>query len=89
MSTHVVGFMPPDEDYTRKAKAWHACKDAGVALPPELERLFEHGPPDPNGKVVPLGLAACEWSNSYGTGFEVDVTKLPKGVRIIRFYNSW
>ena len=32
----------------------------------------------------------CEELNEEGRqGYRIDLTKLPKGVKILRFYNSW
>jgi len=87
MSTHIVGFAEPTDEYRKKARAWHACKEAGVDIPDELLDYFEDGP-DPNGHEV--DVPKTEWSTDYGAeGFEVRVADIPKNVTVIRFYNSW
>jgi hypothetical protein len=89
MSTHVVGFVAPDAEYLKKVKAWRACTEAGVQPPPELVKLFDGNEPQEAGMEVNLGRAVSPWSGNAAQGVEVDVTQLPKGVRIVRFYNSW
>lgn len=94
MSTIVVGFIPPDDEYKRKAAAWNACKAAGVEPPHELLMMFDDNEPDPHGmEISKRELEACgalaKWHNEYAEGYEVTVAKLPPNVKVIRFYNSW
>lgn len=94
MSTHVVGFKPPDEKWQRMRAVWDACAGAGIKIPHEVEKYFDGGPPDSNGVEIDerrLRDAGClrEWSDEYARGFEVDVANLPKDVTVIRFYNAW
>ena len=35
------------------------------------------------------GVHYEDWSDESSQGFEVDLTKLPKGVTKLRFYNNW
>ncbi len=90
MSTHVVGFIPPDEKYKARLAAFDACEDAGVEPPAELYHNGER--PDDTGAEVEIEdtEAVSEWTDDNGSaGFEVDLTKLPKDVKVIRFYNNW
>jgi hypothetical protein len=89
MSTHVVGFVKPDDDYAKKVAAWRACEAACVTPPNELIKLFDGNPPQDAGMNVDITQAVSSWNNDYASGYEVDITKLPSGVRIVRFYNSW
>lgn len=90
MSTHVVGFRPPDEKWEKMKAIWDACADAGITVPEEVEAFFNGGPPDAAGVRIELEetTAVKEWSDECGSGFEVDVRELPAYVTIIRFYNS-
>ena len=98
MSTHVIGFRPPDENWKQMKAIYDACTKAKVSLPEEVEDYFNGEPPDPQGvkveledypsKTNKLG-AVKDWRDDMRGGFEVDVTKLPKGVTLIRFYNSY
>jgi hypothetical protein len=90
VSRHVIGFRPPDEQYKKMAKAWKACEEAGVEPPAEVSRYFDDVEPDPAGMEVDLGKAVTEWTDGdMCEGYEIDVTKLPKGVTIIRSYTSY
>lgn len=89
MSTHVVGIVPPDADYKRMAAVYKACVAADVPVPDEVEAFFEGEPPDPAGMVIDLDQAAKEWEDDGRSGYEVDLDKVPKHVKSIRFYNSW
>lgn len=90
MSTHVVGFRPPDEKWQQMKAVWDACQAAHIAPPAEVEEFFQGEPPDDQGVEVRLdGQALREWTNEYASGYEVVVDKLPRDVTVIRFYNSW
>lgn len=87
MSTHVVGFRPPDEKWQQMKKVWDACKAAGITIPREVIEFFNDCDPDPAG--VEVGILHSEWANNSSSGYEVDIRKLPKDVTVIRFFNSW
>jgi hypothetical protein len=94
MTTHVRAFKPPGEKWQQMKAVWDACKAVGIDPPREVGRYFEDTDPDPTGVVidentlVDLGVLRG-WSDQYREGREIDVTKLPKDVTVIRFYNSW
>ena len=87
MSTHVIGFVPPDERWQAMKAVWDACKATGIGVPAEVEIFFDGEDPDPAGQEVPL--PAREWSDQSREGYELDVAAIPSQVRTIRFYNSW
>jgi hypothetical protein len=88
MSSHVVGFRPPDEKWQQMKKIWDACEAAGVNPPYEVTEFFNDCAPDPAG--VEVGILHSEWrSSTSAEGYEVDIRKLPKDVTVIRFFNSW
>lgn len=90
MSTHVVGFRPADAKWNQMKTAYEACEAAGIPVPREVERFFDDEPPgDRPGAEVSIKGALCEWSDTYRSGYEVDLTKLPPDVRILRFYNAY
>ena len=91
MSTHVVGIRPPDARWGQMKAVWDACKQAGVDPPEEVAEFFEHSAPDPAGIRVELERSHCVrvFNDDMRQGFDVDVSKLPKNVTVIRFYNSW
>jgi hypothetical protein len=90
MSTHIVGFMPADQEWDKMLKVFEVCKTAGVAPPEEVARFF--GYEDPTGKPgaeVDIEEHVKEWNDNYRSGFEVVLDGLPDKVKVIRFYNSW
>ncbi len=95
MSTNVIGFRPPDDQWKKMKAIWDSCKEAGIDPPEEVEDFFES---DPDEKGIEIKLSALsddshecctEWSNANAEGYEVEVSKIPKNITHIRFYNSW
>lgn len=96
MSTHVIGFKPPDEKFHKMLAAYRACEEAGVPIPKSVSDFFKGESPDEAGVRVDLGseYGRCApgvqvWQSDAGGGFEVDLRKLDPDVKILRFYNSW
>jgi DNA/RNA endonuclease G (NUC1) len=94
MSTHVQGFRPPDEQWRKMKAVYDACEAAGIKVPDHVWKFFEYETPDANGvEVSAKALEECgalhKWSDDSRSGYEVDITKLPQGLTILRFYNSW
>lgn len=91
MSMHVFGIAPPDETWQKMYAVYKACNDADVATPAEVDQFFGGAKPDPAGVVIDLtkNQATKDYSAECETGFDVDITKLPKHIKIIRFMNSW
>ena len=87
MSTHVVGFIPPDETWQKMLAVWDACSKAGVRPPGEVEKFF--GDSDPKGIGRQVEIPHREYSAKMVSGVEVEIDKLPKEVKFIRFYNSY
>jgi len=93
MSPNVVGFRPPDEAWEKHKAVWAACKAAEVAIPEETLEFFDgEDPLDKPGAEIDLEDSDCcsAYSDELGrSGFELDVERLPTGLKIIRFFNSW
>ena len=89
MSTHAYAIKPPDERWQAMRAVWDACEAAGVEKPDEVSAFFDDEPPDPAGVVVELGALARPWSAEDAEGLEIDLERLPKGTKTIRFTNSW
>jgi len=73
---------------------WDACTEAGVAIPDAVVNFFNGETPDEAGvEIDEKDLIKCgalrQWSDEHRSGFELDVAKLPEGLRLVRFYNSW
>jgi hypothetical protein len=89
MSTHVIGFVPPDAEWKAKKLAYDSCKAAGVDPPTKLQDFFGWSVPDEHGREADLGDSLREWRDDYRQGYEVEIAKLPQNVKVLRFYNSW
>lgn len=87
MSTHVVGFVAPDDKWRRMKEVWDACKVAKVGVPDEVDLFFRGEQPDDHGMKVELPVTP--WSDDSRQGYELAVSDIPKNVSVIRFYNSW
>jgi len=91
MSTYIIGFKPKDEKYHQMKAIHDACIIANVSLPKEVYDYFGDYEVDDAGIRVDKLPEDCskEWGNEYSSGIEVDISKLPKDIKIIRFVNSW
>jgi hypothetical protein len=87
MSTHIIGFVPPDDDWQRMKAIWDSCTAAGVDVPRAVEEFFNDCPPDDAG--VEVGLPVTQWGDDASSGYELEVSAIPLNVKRIRFYNSW
>jgi len=69
---------------------WDACNQANIDPPKEVAKFFDgRYPGDAPGMEIDLGKALKSWGRDGAEGFEVVIDKLPEGVKVIRFYNSW
>lgn len=91
MSSYVYGIVPPDATWKKMKGAWDACKAVGVTPPKEVVSFFGGDAPDEKGVLVDLKKsgAVAEYSTNMEEGFEVDLTKLPTSIKILRFVNSY
>jgi len=96
MHSYVKGVKPADAKYKKMLAIYEQCREAQVSLPKEVAEFFngEDGDaPDPKGVVVSLRVTkdgpVQEYHDDMREGFDVDITKLPKDVTIIRFVNSY
>lgn len=85
-SLSVIGFMPPDETWQKMKEVWDACKAAKIQVPEEIQKFFNYNPPDPAG--VEIEIPSRPWNTEWATGVEIELDKVPKHVKIIRFFYS-
>jgi len=76
MSTHIVGLRGNVED---AEKVRELCSKNVWDAPKIIEGIGE----------VSIGSCVKEYSTEDHEGYEIEVAKIPKGVEVIRFYNSW
>lgn len=96
MSTHITAFIPDtDETYQKHKKVLLACKEAEVDLPKATAEYFGYDYPEDCALEEKLTFNLKEgehyrkFRNEYSNGFEIDINKIPKEVKTIRFYNSY
>ena len=93
MSTHIVGFAPPDEKWRKMKAIWDSCEEAGIDVPKEVNDFFGGETPDECGVEIrlqyPFHEAVREWSDDMREGFEIEIAKLPEHCKIVRVYNSY
>lgn len=91
VSTCIVGFQPPDEQWQKMKDAYDACEKAGVEIPRTILDFFNWDPPDDAGVRIDLEKheSVSVFQVGGSEGFQVDIGKLPKHVKFVRFYNSW
>jgi len=89
MDTGITGYKDGDEEWKKKKDEFQAYRNAGVDAPNELWDYFEADPKDLPGMIVDINGAIRTLRSHSANGYEVDLEKLPKGVKKIRFCNSW
>jgi len=91
MSTWVEGFKPSNNKWKKMKAIYDGCEAAGVDCPEEVDKFFGGELPDKAGVRVDLEKSECckEYNAEMSNGYEIDVTKLPKDVTLIRFVNSY
>lgn len=91
MSTHVIGIRPPNEKWLKMKKVYDVCEAAGVSAPREVDEFFNDEEPDKDGVVVELSYetGVSDYNEEMENGYQIDITKLPKDVTIVRFVNSY
>ena len=94
MSSHVIGVRDLDGAFAKMMAAKVACEAAGIPYPKELEEYFKYPGEDEDYlrremESIDITVAVTEYDRDATDGFEVDLSKLPEGVKSIRFENSY
>lgn len=94
MNTSVYGLSDLSEEFEKMLSVKLACDKAGVTYPNELKNFFKY----PNEsetflreqyQQVDISKAVVERGKDMVDAWEVDLSKLPKTVKFIRFENSY
>ena len=94
MSSHVTGVRDLDGKFSKMMEVKLACESAGIGYPDEVREYFKY-PKESEEYLrremeeVQLGDCVKEYSRNATDGFEVDLSKVPEGVKSIRFENSY
>ncbi len=94
VNLRVVGIRPPDETWKKMKAVFDACVAARVPVPKEVEQFFNHKTPDALGVVVEhknLELAGVlkAVGGDMWEGYEIDLSKLPDDVKVLRVANHF
>lgn len=89
MNTYVQGGKPADEEYKKMAKVWDACDLAGIDIPDEVYDFFDGEKPDGKTMWVDIKEFVTEESFDGEEVWTVDVSKLPKDIKLIQFANCY
>lgn len=93
MSTYVVGIKPADEKFKKMKSIYDLCEEQGIDIPDEVEDFFDGERPDEKGVTIYLSETDGVYEYRNGEyaqeGYEVQIDKLPKDIKILRFINSW
>jgi len=95
MSTNVQAFRDMNGEFARMLEAKKFCDERKLSYPKEVDEYFQ-GDADLDEHSlreqfleVNISSAVTEYRDDYSEGYEVEVAKLPKDVKTIRFRNSW
>lgn len=90
MSTHIIGFKPPDDRWMEMKAVWDACEKAGITIPDRVLNFFDDRAPDENGVTVELFPDyASAWVADGQGGYQITLSDLPEDIKVVRFYNSY
>lgn len=91
MSTDVVCLRDnKDKEYQAKLKILLSCQEANIDPPKEVDEYFGGDGIDCDPEYpLEVKFEPREYSDESSSGLEIDIDKLPNGVKTIRFCNSW
>lgn len=82
MSTYVIGYIPPDDNWQKMRAVWDSCEAAGIDPPDEVDAFFRGVKPDDHGQEINLPYQT--WSDDNRYGVEIELIGVPSNVKIIR-----
>ena len=95
----ISSIIPADEDYKKKLAVLHACREADIEPPMEIQDFFnleEHGgdyEPDADGMEEMEDPSYIEISGDIdweeGVTYDIDVQSIPKNVKTIRVWAGY
>ena len=97
-STSVQAFRDMDGEFRKMLDIKLYCDRQNVSYPQEVENYFRSNGSFPaedaetlQEQLLSVGIEAAlsEYSDESSAGYEIEVAKLPKEVKTLRFTNSW
>jgi hypothetical protein len=93
MSMYVAAIKPADAKWKKMKAVWDSCEAAGLDIPEEVVEFFDGETPEEKGVKIYLNVNthACisEYNADMREGYDVDLEKLPKDTKILRFYCAY
>lgn len=88
---YIKGIVPADDQYFKMKTAYEACEAAGLDIPSEIQAFFGYETPEAEGQVIDLELheSLSNYDAEEREGFDVDLSKLPPHLKVLRFYIRW
>jgi hypothetical protein len=86
-SYYVKGIIPADDYYNKMLTIYKACNNAGIEPPKDVLKFFNYE--EPNGVGVEVKIDSEEGEDGCTDFIDVDISKLPKDVKIVRFIVSY
>lgn len=84
----VKGLTNPTEEYLKKAKAYKALEEAGLAIPEELEEFFDWE--EPSEEYMGINIKEAVSGDLLEEGkLTIELNKLPKGTTHIVVQSNW
>lgn len=92
MTMHFIGLEEPSDTTKKMFKAKAFCDAEGLSYPEEVKEFFKtFGESTTEGEMITLDLTRIGrlFRGEKDAGYEIDVEQIPKGIKTLRFYNSW
>ncbi len=84
ITTYVIGIKTPDEKFESMKAIYDSCTKMKIGIPDEVRKYFNDEAPDENGVVVNIDSTKYHGNEMYSAK-EVDISKLDKDIKILRF----
>lgn len=77
----INGIQEVTDEYRKKLAAYKACEAAGIEIPEEIWKFFNHETPLEHGFLTNLNHAGEEVGAHDAYAVIVDLDKVPSGIR--------
>ena len=85
----VCGVAPADEKYLTMRMIYQLCKNSKVSIPPEVEDFFKHHEYQDGAGGIEVSIESTRFSEGMSEGMLVELAKLPKDVKYVKFTVSY
>jgi len=85
----ISGFRPADERYEKMRSVYNNMRELNLTVPNEVLNFFDGNGPNEHGSEVSIKDAITPYKGVETDGFDIDLSKLPKDVTVIRAYIQW